>query len=343
MKLKVLAAVLALVMLLSACGRKKNSYKSNISGYTGNGGSSSEGQQAEQEEQKEQPEESGELVCTVKNTFYVGSDGYRNEEYPLYIDKYYYDADGNLVREEEYGYNEDKYQTVVSYATYEYDEDGRCVHKYSQRSDVIEEYYEYDAAGNLTKKETYLNGNKSSESRWDYDDRGSAIAYYEPDKYGDGLKYTSEYEYNADGTVRSKTSYEADYGHQSRYEEYAYDAEGRLIRCDVTSWGDYQGYWEYVYDDYGVLIEKHRYNEYGTEDDEKRELYSTEYDEAGNQITYADLYTTGYDRGTPRYTDQKTYDSEGNMVRLERYDYDGKLDNLYTYEYAPLSSAIWTE
>ena len=172
----------------SACGRKKNSYKSNISGYTGNGRSSSEGQQAEQEEQLE---ESGELVCTVKNTFYVGSDGYRNEEYPLYIDKYYYDADGNLVREEEYGYNEDKYQTVVSYATYEYDEDGRCVHKYSQRSDVIEEYYEYDAAGNLTKKETYLNGNKSSESRWDYDDRGSAIAYYEPDKYGDGLKYTS--------------------------------------------------------------------------------------------------------------------------------------------------------
>ena len=35
MKCKILAAALALLMLLSACGRKKSNYKYNIPGYTG--------------------------------------------------------------------------------------------------------------------------------------------------------------------------------------------------------------------------------------------------------------------------------------------------------------------
>ena len=123
--------------------------------------------------------------------------------------------------------------------------------------------------------------------------------------------------------------------------EYTYDENGWLARMDVTSYGDYKGHWEYVYDEYGVILEVHRYNEYGSEDDEKRELYYTEYDEAGNQIIYQDLYTSGTKRGTPRYTYRRTFDSAGNVIEEHRYNYKGKPDGLFVYEYAPLSTAIW--
>ena len=49
MKCNILAAALALLMLLSACGRKKNNYKYNIPGYTGDTEYSSE----EEEQDKE--------------------------------------------------------------------------------------------------------------------------------------------------------------------------------------------------------------------------------------------------------------------------------------------------
>ena len=123
--------------------------------------------------------------------------------------------------------------------------------------------------------------------------------------------------------------------------EYVYDENGRLVRSDVTSWGDYKGHWEYIYDGYGVLLEAHRYDEYGYEDDENRELYYTEYDAAGNQITYAELYTTGTEKGTPRYTYRRTFDSAGNVTEERKYNYKGKPDGLFVYEYAPLSEAIW--
>lgn len=342
MKLKILAAVLAMLLLFSACG-KTNSHKNNTA--ANNGGSASSGSTSSDgeapSEQEEEPQESGELVCVIKNRFDVNDDETYNAEYPVYLEKYYYDGNGNLVREEMYNYNTDKYQTVVSYTEYEYDENGHCIHEYSDDGNVTEEYYEYDDAGNQTHYTGYVNGDKATEKRWDYDDHGNVIADYEPNSYGDGLEYTSEYEYNSDGTVHTKTSYEADYGHQSAYIEYTYGENGLLARMDVTSYGEYKGYWEYIYDEYGVVLEAHRYNEYGYEDDEDRELYYTEYDEAGNQITYAELYTTGYERGTPRYTLKRTFDSNGNVTEELEYNYDGKLDKVVTYEYAPLSTALW--
>ena len=334
MKLKILAAALALLMLLSACGRKKNNYKYNIPGYTGD----TEYSSGEEEQDKETEQESGKLVCVTKKKYLVNDDETYNAEYPVYFEKYYYDENGNLVREEEYDYDTDRYQTVVRYTTYEYDENGRCVHECSYDDDVVDTYYEYDAAGNQVSKIYYTNGNRSDEYHWEYDDHGSVIASYE---YDNEPEYIVEYEYNDDGTVRSKTGHETKYGHQSGYVEYAYDENGRLVREDVTSWGEYSGYWEYVYDDYGVLIEVHRYDEYGFENDENRELYYTEYDEAGNQITYAELYTTGTEKGTPRYTYRRTFDSEGNVTEERKYNYKGKPDGLFVYEYAPLSEAIW--
>lgn len=335
MKLKIMVAALALLMLLSACSRNKSNYKYNIPGYTGN----TEYSAAEEEEpQEEAAQESGELVCVTKKKYFVNDDETYNAEYPIYFEKYYYDAKGNLVREEEYDYDTDRYQTVVRYTTYEYDENGHCVHECSHNDDVVDIYYEYDAAGNQTSKIYYNNGNKGEEYHWEYDDHGSVIASSE---YDNEPEYISEYEYNDDGTVRSRTSHETKYGYQSSYVEYTYDENGWLARTDVTSWGDYKGYSEYFYDEYGVLLETHSYNEYGYENTEYSKLYYTEYDEAGNQITYQDIYPTGTKRGTPRYTYRRTFDSAGNVTEERRYDYDGKLDGLYTYEYAPLSEAIW--
>lgn len=340
MKCKILAAALALLMLLSACGRKNSSYKYNIPNYSGDAKYSAE-EQSEQSEQEQQAE--GELVCVVKKSFYVNDDETYEADYPLYFWKYYYNEDGSLVREEEYSYQFEKYQAVQNYTDYEYDENGRCVREYSEHNEdgsTYEVCYEYDAVGNQTGKVIYKNGENVFECRSEYDDRGSVIAYYEPDRYGDGLDHTTEYEYNDDGTVRSETSYDAK-GNLYYHGEHTYDANGLKVRSDVTSWGEYRGYWEYIYDDRGVLLEVHRYNEYGNENDEDRELYYTEYDEAGNQITYAVLYTTGTNRGTPRVTCRRTFDSAGNVTEERQYDYDGKLDNLYTYEYAPAEKALW--
>ena len=125
MKCKILAAALALLMLLSACGRKKSNYKYNIPGYTGD----TEYSSGEEEQDKETEQESGELVCVTKKKYLVNDDETYNAEYPVYFEKYYYDENGNLVREEEYDYDTDRYQTVVRYTTYEYDENGRCVHE----------------------------------------------------------------------------------------------------------------------------------------------------------------------------------------------------------------------
>ena len=210
MKCKILAAALALLMLLSACGRKKSNYKYNIPGYTGD----TEYSAGEEEQDKETEQESGELVCVTKKKYLVNDDETYNVEYPVYFEKYYYDENGNLVREEEYDYDTDRYQTVVRYTTYEYDENGRCVHECSYDDDVVDTYYEYDAAGNQVSKIYYTNGNRSDEYHWEYDDHGSVIASYE---YDNEPEYIVEYEYNDDGTVRSKTSHETKYGHQSGY------------------------------------------------------------------------------------------------------------------------------
>lgn len=62
MKLKIMAAALALLMLLSACSRNKSNYKYNIPGYTGNTEYS-----AAEEEQSGYVEyaydEDGRLIC----------------------------------------------------------------------------------------------------------------------------------------------------------------------------------------------------------------------------------------------------------------------------------------
>lgn len=353
MKMKITAAVLVMLLLFSACGKNTDNHKNNSTVNTGSGtaygSEASESEASESEasdgemssEQEEAPQESGELVCVKKNALYVDTDESVNTEYPMSFDKYYYDESGKLVREEHYEYKS-KYQTVESCITYEYDENGNCTHKHTEGQDGEEqdEYHEYDAAGNEIGSWW---GDYKEERRYDYDDHGSVIAYYEPNRYQgkDGLEYTSEYEYNSDGTVRTTTSYEADYGHQSAYIEYTYDEKGLLVRKDVTSYGEYKGHWEYVYDEYGFLLEAHRYSEYGYEDDECCELYYTEYDEAGNQIAYANLYTSGSKRGTPRWSYRRNFDSNGNITEERRYDYDGKLERVYTYEYAPLSQALW--
>ena len=62
MKLKIMAAALALLMLLSACSRNESNYKYNIPGYTGNAEYS-----AAEEEQSGYVEyaydEDGRLIC----------------------------------------------------------------------------------------------------------------------------------------------------------------------------------------------------------------------------------------------------------------------------------------
>ena len=63
--------------------------------------------------------------------------------------------------------------------------------------------------------------------------------------------------------------------------------------------------------------------------------------DAAQKAAYAELYTTGTEKGTPRYTYRRTFDSAGNVTEERKYNYKGKPDGLFVYEYAPLSEAIW--
>lgn len=148
-----------------------------------------------------------------------------------YVEKYEYDADGNLIYEKEYRdgklYSLDKYK----YA------DGNLV-RFTQfdgnrKPTSLSKYTDYDSNGNWLRKVHY-----------NYNKKGKAV-----------LDEIEKYKYNSKNQQIMYKSYDKDrvlmYGAESEYNEW-----GDLIREKALGIYSFDATYEYKYDEYGNIVEE---------------------------------------------------------------------------------------
>ncbi len=255
-----------------------------------------------------------------------------------------YSADGGLVDEGEYQYDEegrvlaswvmvwDKASAVgveLYKNEYEYDSEGNQIAERSYDSDGTLDSYtenEYDLEGNLITERRYNgDGTLDSYTEYEYDSEGNMIV--SRDYFGDDLLQDLngalqdfddlfpsciEYEYDLEGNQIASREYDSN-GILIGYAEYEYDSEGNQIASrEYDSDGTLTGYTEYEYDSEGSRIAERIYDSDGIL------TYCMEFDSEGQVIA-----ERGYDSdGT--LTNEWEYDLEGNRITRE-YDGSGNL------------------
>lgn len=172
-----------------------------------------------------------------------------------YVKKYIYDGSGRLT------YKKDGTSTYASEETYEYG-DRECLKRingkmtrykqYDDEGKLIYEYYSgtqgklyYDENGNLIREEY---GSQGSADEYEYDESGHLICK----KGRRGDKYLRDY----DKEGRPVRDYEES-GLGTISHEYAYDAQGRLIKWSEKDYDDTVTTAEYEYDDKDRIINVH--------------------------------------------------------------------------------------
>ena len=141
--------------------------------------------------------------------------------------EYEYDEIGNITKEMRY----DENGLIKSQHEYEWDKDGNCT-KYTAMGACSDDIYRckctYDEKGNITKVE-YYNGDSIYEwCEYEYDTAGNEtkrIVYNE----GGRIINRYEYEYNEDGQ-EIKYIYYNDDGNLNGWDESEYDALGNIIK-----------------------------------------------------------------------------------------------------------------
>ena len=126
-------------------------------------------------------------------------------------------------------------------------------------------------------------------------------------------RYTAEY--NDDGDMICMTTYDENDQEVFR-EEWDYSAPGVDTEYRVFENGALESKYTYEYDSSGNIIYSIRYNGSGKQTNQT--TYEREYDAFGNQTAS----TTKYDDGSYAKLE---YDSDGNAIRYESYDENGKL------------------
>lgn len=212
--------------------------------------------------------------------------------------EYYYDSNGNLVKETETSRN-------GKTRTYE---------------------YTYDSKGNKIKEvETDLEGNQYI-NEYVYDEKDNIIkeeCYYSH-AYDD--RYVFEYTYNADGNVikQVSTSYSSIVDPYTIVTDYTYDAKGNLVK-ESRSNGDV---YDYTYDNVGNLIKEVYTDENGYVDTD--EYF---YDERGNLLKHVSV-VTDIDWFVPSTSvEEYVYDANDRVTKYVYVQYDGdKSTTEYTYD-----------
>ena len=288
------------------------------------------------------------------------------QEAPFYksfhtFTRYYYDAAGNLTRqdqlccEEDYemGYN-DEWRTT----RYTYDSRGRVVDtiQYDDRADrEIRTRFVYDGAGNKITQYTGMLGDSID---------GAAVTAYTYDRFGkpltttDPMGQTETNVYDATGLLTSKTD------RNGNATAYTYDGAGRVLSETVTADGAVSSVThahtrtgQKKQDANGTLTVSFEYDAMGrmvkqTESDGTVKAYV--YDENGNRVKFFLLrggvqemsLTYIYDRlnrlvemGSNNSTVVKySYDANGNRTMM-MYPQSGIYVG-YTYNYANLVTMV---
>lgn len=287
---------------------------------------------------------------------------YSDKEKPYHIYEYDRNAlpgiefleKDNALNVSEYNDDEDKY---YQYVKSEFDEAGRVISTTSTYSDGSIEYkytYNYDENGNIGVVYERYNSDRTPSYVCEYDGHKNLTRYvlytadgsvqytdiYEYDDSGDLLceirQYSDteivtmcEYGYDTSGNLTKKTSYHRD-GSIGWVLEYEYDAVGNLTRSTFDSEVQH----EFEYDAGGnllvhtdlVLVAKYEY----------------EYDENGNLIKDTHYimdtwYTASEDPSAwVKYdSSEYEYDGNGNLTKKATYDSDGELSKIEEYEWLP--------
>jgi len=213
-----------------------------------------------------------------KNRDLVAKDYYHPWGEFFYTNEAYtYDDNGNLIE------------------TYDFS-DGRTEYSYNSEGDIVEER-RYDLDGTLSSVIEYANGYPSKEAygiHGDFDRGGY-----------------SEYEYDSNGNLLSKISYNAD-DYMTGHETHTYDENGNLLsRISYNAAG------------YIIGSETHAYDENGNETMFKSESPGAtywieyEYNENGQKIFETNYASNG------EVEEQVEYVYDQNMEPMEIIQYDG--------------------
>lgn len=278
---------------------------------------------------------------------------------PILIMEREYNEDGKCIWRGYYDYDIDGKMRAISEHGYDYDASGNLVREWTQYAtgtiqeemQVLssEDLYEYDAAGHLTEKIYYFDGERSYRWEYEYDENGKETVGYVYDCYntGDLLERRCESEYDEDGNLKVYTEYintgdivvtEYEYdGNGNRISSYThwYFEDGTLnfrektefytgriptfYAVDHGEFGEiWESYVEYEYDERGDMTAEYKYRYDGNEmvlvGITKAEY---EYDEMGNETAYWHCSSDGVWR----------------QVRAARYVYDARAGMKIAYYY----------
>lgn len=233
-----------------------------------------------------------------------------------------------------YGYSYDEDRLDLHYVT-GFDSEDRAVCEFMMHDkqygtkdiadDVIELYYigYYDDSGNMVAKERLdpVTGEVLAHSEWTYDEKGRMIAA----KTDNSVSTTT---YSADGlssVTVGETILEDGTSVLKNYCEY--DAHGEMIYTRAENTG-YESWWKNEYDAQGRLIRSDLSSEAGGEADA-----GTSYTYEGDLLSEEYIWMKMGDKVIMANRKRYTYNEYGHQVLQEKTDKDGDVERTVTEYY----------
>ena len=162
---------------------------------------------------------------------------------PGIVHEYTYDPNGNLLKDTEVGQD----GTVGQWIVYAYDASGNPVIQTQMEpngdSYVVNNEYEYDASGNITKVTNTRGGEANGWTEYEYDAAGNVTSekVYKPDG---NLKSWCEYTFDSEGNVLTRTTHKED---GSIFQKIVYEYSSGLLSVETK------------YDEEGEIMEMNQY------------------------------------------------------------------------------------
>ena len=219
----------------------------------------------------------------------------------LQVHRFTYDQQGNCTRETEDNDNDGQFEVELDRR---FDNNGNAVHesRKSVMGDTEVTTRTYDTRGRL-EKETHQEGNKRSETHWEYG-KGGALDTRWIDDTGDGtIGIRTRFTYDENGRKRREVVTRRDQPTASQV-EYEYDSSGLLIaeRSDRDGDGTWENTTKYVYGPAGQLLT----SLVQSGNAEVRTEY--DYDASGKMIRHTVRSPYGDEETTSQY------DERGNLI-----------------------------
>ncbi len=251
------------------------------------------------------------------------------------INYYIYDANNNLARRMDYGFQTDGTTVPTYHYFYEYNNNGQIVSEYYRQMNAMNEWgrnkmtyvYTYDEMGRLISREDTTSfrlieyfydaaGNLVTET-----DKGRTYGQNEYDKLYSTTTYSN---FDENGNPGYAEFVHAMYASSCYNTTYTYDEQGRLlVQESVTPEGKAYEKYEYVYDDYGVVT--------------SRTKYSPLYDDETYQPTEKFVPTTRTVRESQGNATYKRFDEDYSLKSNSWANSNGR----YSMEtYSPLNGSL---